>query len=61
LGICICSSSFTGAQCQIQNNGTLEIIDGQLTDGRLAGIIIGWIIGIPICIAVVFFLIKNGK
>ena len=55
LGICICFTGSTGAQCQAKGNQTYDVIEGQLTDGRLAGIIIGWIIGVPICIAFVSF------
>ena len=62
LGICICNQYYTGAQCQTKTEQTVDIIDGQITDGRLAGIIIGWVLGVPICVGVVkitFFICRS--
>ncbi len=61
LGICICYSGYSGAQCQTKATQMPDIVDGQLTDGRLAGIIIGWIIGVPVCVAAVTFLVFEWK
>ncbi len=53
LGICICNTGYTGGQCATSTNQSYEVVDGQLTDGRIAGIIIGWIVGVPLAVAIV--------
>jgi hypothetical protein len=54
-GFCVCAQFYSGIYCEEYALDRPEFVNSALTDGGLAGIILAWMIGVP----VVIFLVNN--